>query len=102
MPVSRTPTLMLNRLIKPTGAPSRQPFPNQHQCWEKPMPDIATVTALIEKQGEAFEAFKAEHNAALDDIRKGTEDVVRTEKVDRINDEIGKLTAALDDANTKI
>ena len=66
------------------------------------MTDFATVKSLIEDQGRAFEEFKAEHNAALEDIRKGTEDVVRTDKVDRINDEIGKLTAALDDANTKI
>lgn len=66
------------------------------------MTDIATISALIEKQGRAFEAFKAEHNTALADIRKGTEDVVRTDKVDRINDDIGKLTAAIDDANAKL
>lgn len=66
------------------------------------MTDIAAITALIEKQGQAFEAFKTEHNAALADIRKGSEDVVRTDKVDRINDEIGKLTAAIDDANAKL
>ncbi|PWL18831.1 phage major capsid protein [Falsochrobactrum shanghaiense] len=66
------------------------------------MTDIATISALIEKQGAAFEAFKSEHNTALADIRKGQEDVVRTEKVDRINDEIGKLTAAIDDANAKL
>lgn len=64
--------------------------------------DATQITALIEKQGEAFEAFKAEHNAALADVRKGQEDVVRTEKVDRINDEIGKLTTAIDDANAKL
>lgn len=64
--------------------------------------DATQIAALIEKQGEAFEAFKAEHNAALADVRKGQEDVVRTEKVDRINDEIGKLTAAIDDANAKL
>lgn len=64
--------------------------------------DATQITALIEKQGAAFEAFKAEHNAALADVKKGQEDVVRTEKVDRINDEIGKLTAAIDDANAKL
>ncbi|MBD7990736.1 phage major capsid protein [Ochrobactrum sp. Sa2BUA5] len=63
------------------------------------MTDITTVTALIEKQGEAFEAFKAEHNKALADVRK---DVVQAEKVDRINDEVGKLSAAIDEANQKI
>jgi HK97 family phage major capsid protein len=63
------------------------------------MTDITTVTALIEKQGEAFEAFKAEHNKALAEVRK---DVVQAEKVDRINDEVGKLSAAIDEANQKI
>jgi HK97 family phage major capsid protein len=64
--------------------------------------DFATVKSLIEDQGKAFEAFKAENDAALADIRKGTEDVVRAEKVDRINEDLGKLTAAIDEANTKI
>lgn len=63
------------------------------------MTDITTVTALIEKQGEAFEAFKAEHNKALADVRK---DVVQAEKVDRINDEVGKLQASIDDANRQL
>jgi HK97 family phage major capsid protein len=66
------------------------------------MTDIATIKSLVEDQGRAFEAFKVEHNAALADIKKGTEDVVRTDKVERINDEIGKLTAAIDDANAKL
>lgn len=63
------------------------------------MTDIATISALIEKQGEAFEAFKAEHNKALSDVRK---DVVQAEKVDRINDEVGKLQASIDEANQKL
>ena len=63
------------------------------------MSDINTVTALIEQQGVAFEAFKAEHNKALADVRK---DVVQAEKVDRINAEISNLTAAIDDANSKL
>lgn len=63
------------------------------------MTDIATISALIEKQGEAFEAFKAEHNKALADVRK---DVVQAEKVDRINDEVGKLQASIDEANQKL
>ena len=63
------------------------------------MTDIATISALIEKQGEAFEAFKAEHNKALSDVRK---DVVQAEKVDRINDEVSKLQASIDEANQKL
>lgn len=63
------------------------------------MTDTATISALIEKQGEAFEAFKAEHNKALSDVRK---DVVQAEKVDRINDEVSKLQASIDEANLKL
>lgn len=64
--------------------------------------DAAQIAALIEQQGTAFEAFKAEQNAALADLKAGQADVVRTEKVDRINTEIGNLTAAIDDANSKL
>lgn len=60
------------------------------------------ITALIEEQGKAFEAFKAEHDKALADIRKGTEDVVRTEKVERINTAVSELQAALDEQAMKI
>lgn len=42
--------------------------------------DATEIKALIEEQGRAFETFKAEHSAALNDVKKGTEDVVRTER----------------------
>jgi len=64
--------------------------------------DAAQIASLIEKQGEAFEAFKAENDANLKDIRKGQEDVVRADKVERINADLSKLTAAIDDANSKL
>lgn len=60
------------------------------------------IKALIEAQGRAFEAFKAEHSAALNDVKKGTEDVVRTEKVDRINATVSDLQAALDEQAQKL
>lgn len=64
--------------------------------------DATELKALIEEQGKAFEAFKTEHNAALADVKKGTEDVVRTEKVDRINAAVGELQAALDEQAAKL
>lgn len=64
--------------------------------------DVTEIKSLVEDQGRAFEAFKAEHNQALADIKKGNEDVVRTDKVERINDDIGRLTSAIDEANTKL
>lgn len=64
--------------------------------------DATEIKALIEEQGKAFEAFKAEHNAALADVKKGTEDVVRTDKVERINAAVGELQAALDEQAAKL
>lgn len=64
--------------------------------------DATEIKALIEEQGRAFEAFKAEHEAAIADVRRGTEDVVRTEKVDRINEAVSDLQAALDEQATKL
>lgn len=61
--------------------------------------DATEIKALIEEQGRAFEAFKAEHNSELASVRK---DVVHTEKVDRINAAVGDLQAALDEQAVKL
>lgn len=50
----------------------------------------------------AFEAFKTAHTEQLEEIKKGKADVVTAEKVDRINDEVGKLQTAVDDLNRSI
>jgi HK97 family phage major capsid protein len=51
---------------------------------------------------KAFEAFKSEHTQHLADIRAGMEDVVRAEKIDRINTSIGELQATVDEQAKKI
>lgn len=56
---------------------------------------------LLNQLNAAFEAFKTENSAAQADLRKGL-DVVRTEKVDRINAEISALQKELDRVNTAI
>ena len=66
------------------------------------MSDLATIKSLVEEQGRAFEAFKVDNDNAIADLRKGSADVVRSEKVDRINDEISKLQGSIDEANQKI
>lgn len=43
-----------------------------------------------------FEAFKSEHTEELKALKKGQEDVVKSEKVDRINASLGDLQAAMD------
>lgn len=48
------------------------------------------------------EAFKAENEAALNDLRKKVEDPLQAEKVDRINADITRHTAALDEINAAI
>lgn len=60
------------------------------------------VKALIEGVNKAFADFKAEHNKQLEDVKKGQADALQALKVDRINADIEKLQAAVDDANLKI
>lgn len=48
------------------------------------------------------EAFKAEQEKALADIRKKVEDPLQAEKVERINADISRHTAALDEINAAI
>ncbi|MCF3933294.1 phage major capsid protein [Acuticoccus sp. M5D2P5] len=58
--------------------------------------------AIFAELQTAFAAFKDEHNAQITDLRSGLDDVVRAEKVDRINADVGKLQAALDTAVSDI
>lgn len=62
----------------------------------------ASPAALFAQLNQAFEGFKAEHSKHIEDLKKGMEDVVRAEKVDRINTEVSALQAAIDDVNVKL
>ena len=55
--------------------------------------------AVLEQLNKAFAEFKAEHDAELKALRK---DVVQSEKVDRINADISKLQAAMDETNARL
>ncbi len=61
--------------------------------------DASDPKALLEALNKAFETFKTEHTAEIAALRK---DIVQTEKVDRINNSITELQAALDETNKKI
>lgn len=61
--------------------------------------DASTPAAILADIKRTFEAFKEEQEQNLADLKKGQEDVVRSEKVDRINSEITKLQKALDETN---
>ncbi|MDO5658297.1 MAG: phage major capsid protein [Paracoccus sp. (in: a-proteobacteria)] len=45
---------------------------------------------------KAFAEFRAENDAQIAALKKGQADVVQSDKVDRLNDQIGELQAALD------
>ena len=58
----------------------------------------ATLTAL----NTAFEEFKAENETKIAELRKGVDDVVSAEKMERINTDITGLTKAVEDAQASI
>lgn len=64
--------------------------------------DAGDATKILTELQTTFEAFKAERTKELEDIKAGMADVVQTEKVDRINADLGKLTKELDSVNAAI
>jgi len=58
--------------------------------------------ALIAELQTAFKAFKDEHSEQVQALKKGQEDVVRNEKVERINSAITDLQSAVDEMNSKL
>ncbi len=53
--------------------------------------------AILNELKATFEAFKTERDEEISALKKGQEDVVKTEKVDRINSEITSLQKSLDE-----
>ena len=60
------------------------------------------ATKILAELQKTFEDFKAERDKELADIKAGMADVVQTDKVDRINAEMDKLTKELDSVNAAI
>jgi len=63
--------------------------------------DVGDVKATIEQLHKAFHDFKAEHQAQLDEVKKGNSDALQALKVDRINAEIDRLQKSVDEVNAK-
>lgn len=61
--------------------------------------DSGNATKLLAELQKTFEDFKLERDKELADIKAGMADVVQTEKVDRINAELTKLTKDIDTVN---
>lgn len=61
--------------------------------------DAGGANAILAELQTAVQAMRAEHAEQIEALRKGQADVVKAEKVDRINVEVGKLQAAIDQLN---
>lgn len=59
------------------------------------------IRELIEQQGKAFEEFRKSNDARLDALEKDEARSELEEKTDRINDELGRLSAAVDELTKK-
>jgi len=64
--------------------------------------ETSDANAIVTELNKAFAAFKTEHQEELKGINAKFADVVQTEKVERINAEIGKLQTALDETNAQL
>lgn len=61
--------------------------------------DIKAILAELQKD---WAAFKVEQDQAVKDLKKGQEDVVRSEKIERINASVSELQAAVDQVSIKL
>lgn len=64
--------------------------------------DAANPQAAVAELNKAWAAFKEEHSQELKDLKKGQEDIVRADKVEKINAAIGDLQKIVDDQATQI
>lgn len=64
--------------------------------------DASTPATILAELQTTFEQFKAERTKELDDIKNKLGDVVQTEKVDRINNELSQLSKELDAVNASL
>jgi len=60
------------------------------------------IKAMVAQMNQAFASFKEEHTRQLAEIKAGINDPLQASKVDKINDEIANLQAAIDANATKM
>lgn len=58
--------------------------------------------AILAQIQAAVAEMRAEHGAQIEELRRGTADVVRAEKIEKINATIGELQAALDQMGARM
>lgn len=64
--------------------------------------DGSNPTQLVQQLQQAFATFKDEHTRQLNEIKAGINDPLQAGKVEKINEEIANLQAAIDATNTKM
>lgn len=64
--------------------------------------DATSAPAILDELKRTFEAFKAERDKEIADLKAGMGDYVQTEKVDRINASVAELQQAIDDVSAQI
>jgi HK97 family phage major capsid protein len=62
----------------------------------------ANLADALAELNRGFEAFKAENEAKIAEVRKGFDDVVSAEKLERINADITALTKAVEDSKAAL
>ena len=67
-----------------------------------PRADASDATKILTELQKSFEAFKTERDEELKGIKANFADVVKTEKVERINADITQLQGALDEVNAAL
>jgi len=64
--------------------------------------DAGNTTQIVQQLQQAFASFKDEHTRQLADLKGGINDPLQASKVEKINDEIANLQAAIDANTTKM
>lgn len=64
--------------------------------------DGGNAAQLVQQLQQAFATFKDEHTRQLNEIKAGINDPLQAGKVEKINEEIANLQAAIDATNTKM
>lgn len=96
VPVSHETVMAMGMMLP--GLPQGKPRGIMSVRAEMPV----DVKAAIDAVNRAFETFKATHSDKEKELLKKFDDVVTTEKLERVNSSIGDMQAAIDQANTKL
>jgi len=64
--------------------------------------DGSNVTQMVQALQQAFATFKDEHTKQLTELKAGINDPLQAGKVEKINEHIADLQAAIDASNTKM